>query len=85
MDDTMQKYSAMVEENAAAAKTLKHQAHSMDERVSVLRLRGEADSAESSRPAATHEHPRVAASPGTMGRRNRSEPLISYRAGQTVQ
>ena len=38
MDEVTQQNSALVEENAATAKTLEHQAAQMDERVSVLHL-----------------------------------------------
>jgi methyl-accepting chemotaxis protein len=40
MDEVTQQNSALVEENAATAKTLEHQAKSMDERVAGFRLRG---------------------------------------------
>lgn len=39
MDEVTQQNSALVEENAATAKTLEHQAQSMDERVAFFRLR----------------------------------------------
>ncbi len=38
MDEVTQQSSALVEENAATAKTLEHQAKAMDERVSFFRL-----------------------------------------------
>ena len=38
MDDVTQQNSALVEENAATAKTLEHQAKAMDERVSFFRI-----------------------------------------------
>ena len=38
MDDVTQQNSALVEENAATAKTLEHQAKAMDERVAVFKL-----------------------------------------------
>ncbi len=38
MDEVTQQNSALVEENAATAKTLEHQAKAMDERVSFFRL-----------------------------------------------
>jgi methyl-accepting chemotaxis protein len=38
MDDVTQQNSALVEENAATAKTLEHQARAMDERVSFFRV-----------------------------------------------
>jgi methyl-accepting chemotaxis protein len=44
MDEVTQQNSALVEENAATAKTLEHQAKSMDERVAGFRLRSNAAS-----------------------------------------
>jgi methyl-accepting chemotaxis protein len=41
MDDATQQNSALVEENAATAKTLEHQAKAMDERVSFFRFDSE--------------------------------------------
>ena len=41
MDEVTQQNSALVEENAATAKTLEFQAKSMDERVASFRLRGQ--------------------------------------------
>jgi methyl-accepting chemotaxis protein len=38
MDNVTQQNSALVEENAATAKTLEHQAKAMDERVSFFRV-----------------------------------------------
>jgi len=38
MDEVTQQNSALVEENAATAKTLEHQAKAMDERVAFFRL-----------------------------------------------
>ena len=40
MDEVTQQNSALVEENAATAKTLEHQAKAMDERVSFFKLDG---------------------------------------------
>jgi methyl-accepting chemotaxis protein len=48
MDEVTQQNSALVEENAATAKTLEHQAKNMDERVSFFRL----DAAGEAMPAA---------------------------------
>jgi methyl-accepting chemotaxis protein len=42
MDEMTQQNSALVEENAATAKTLEQQAKSMDERVAVFKVRGDA-------------------------------------------
>jgi methyl-accepting chemotaxis protein len=38
MDEVTQQNSALVEENAATAKTLEHQAKAMDERVAFFRI-----------------------------------------------
>ena len=51
MDEVTQQNSALVEENAATAKTLEHQAKSMDERVAIFRLRDGESAMEASEPA----------------------------------
>jgi methyl-accepting chemotaxis protein len=55
MDEVTQKNSALVEENAATAKTLEHQADAMTRQVSFFRIGGgtggEAVSAPPARPA----------------------------------
>jgi hypothetical protein len=43
MDEVTQQNSALVEENAATAKTLEHQAKAMDEQVSVFQIAGGAE------------------------------------------
>ncbi len=48
MDEVTQQNSALVEENAATAKTLEHQAHAMDERVAFFRIDGAAAAAPAS-------------------------------------
>ena len=48
MDEVTQQNSALVEENAATAKTLEHQSNAMDERVSMFRI-----AAAAGRPAGT--------------------------------
>ncbi|HEY9462223.1 MAG TPA: methyl-accepting chemotaxis protein [Vicinamibacterales bacterium] len=59
MDEMTQQNSALVEENAATAKTLEQQAMSMDERVAVFKVRG--DAAETAEPApVAHERPATA-------------------------
>jgi methyl-accepting chemotaxis protein len=50
MDEVTQQNSALVEENAATAKTLEHQAKAMEERVAFFKL----DTAAGDRPAARH-------------------------------
>jgi methyl-accepting chemotaxis protein len=57
MDEVTQQNSALVEENAATAKTLEHQAHAMDERVAFFKLGEGAEAA----PAAREEQPAPAA------------------------
>jgi methyl-accepting chemotaxis protein len=67
MDEVTQQNSALVEENAATAKTLETQAKSMDERVAGFRLRGGserndfAQSAPAERQAAPAPRPRATA------------------------
>ena len=51
MDEVTQQNSALVEENAATAKTLEHQANAMNERVDAFRIAG-GDMAPAARPAA---------------------------------
>jgi methyl-accepting chemotaxis protein len=67
MDEVTQQNSALVEENAATAKTLEHQAKSMDERVGVFKLAVGSDVAPApqARPAA---HKPVAAAPAPTRR-----------------
>ena len=63
MDEATQQNSALVEENAATAKTLENQARSMDERVAVFRLRdgGDYDAVMTPVPVAAAAHVPVAA------------------------
>ncbi len=70
MDEVTQQNSALVEENAATAKTLEHQAKAMDEQVSFFKLHAVAED----RPAAKHaaqpaaaRAPRPAAAPPSRG------------------
>jgi methyl-accepting chemotaxis protein len=60
MDEVTQQNSALVEENAATAKTLEHQAKAMDERVSFFRL-GDAVTAhaEASKPKVEAPKPKL--------------------------
>ncbi len=52
MDEVTQQNSALVEENAATAKTLEHQAKTMDDRVSFFRIDDTAGTPEAAAPAA---------------------------------
>ena len=60
MDEVTQQNSALVEENAATAKTLEHQAGAMDERVAFFRIDGAATGAAAPR-AETKARPMAAA------------------------
>jgi methyl-accepting chemotaxis protein len=73
MDEVTQQNSALVEENAATAKTLEHQAKNMDERVSFFQLDDSAG-AEDAKPA-----PRVQATPAAK------RPAAATRRGPRVQ
>jgi methyl-accepting chemotaxis protein len=66
MDEVTQQNSALVEENAATAKTLEHQAKAMDERVSFFKLDAAAGDRPVAKPAAqpvVARNPRPAAAP----------------------
>ncbi len=58
MDEVTQQNSALVEENAAAAKTLEQQSQAMEQRVSFFRL-DEARSADKAPPAVAFKRPAV--------------------------
>jgi hypothetical protein len=60
MDEVTQQNSALVEENAATAKTLEHQAKAMDERVAFFRI---AVGAEGDTPVALKHSPIIAPKP----------------------
>ncbi len=51
MDEVTQQNSALVEENAATAKTLEQQAKAMDDRVAMFRLRADAGREQAAAPA----------------------------------
>jgi methyl-accepting chemotaxis protein len=60
MDEVTQQNSALVEENAATAKTLDQQAHAMSERVSFFRLGDETGGAKpAQRSHATKPQPKA--------------------------
>jgi methyl-accepting chemotaxis protein len=62
MDEVTQQNSALVEENAATAKTLEHQAKAMDERVAFFRIDNAAEGGQTVQPAEAFEQ-RPAAAP----------------------
>jgi methyl-accepting chemotaxis protein len=61
MDEVTQQNSALVEENAASAKTLEHQSAAMNEKVAFFKLDDHADSHAAKAPAATRLAARPAA------------------------
>ncbi len=66
MDEVTQQNSALVEENAATARTLEGQAKSMDERVAYFQLRHSSQYAASEQPAISSER-RPVVSPPSRG------------------
>ncbi len=63
MDEVTQQNSALVEENAATAKTLEHQAKAMDERVGFFKLDNDAEDKHTAAPAAAREQRPAAVAP----------------------
>ncbi len=53
MDEVTQQNSALVEENAATAKTLEHQAHAMDQRVAFFQIEDAVAVGQNTRPIVT--------------------------------
>ncbi len=79
MDEVTQQNSALVEENAATAKTLEHQAKAMDEQVAFFQI-GSGD--ERREPAYAKEPmarpaPRKAAAPPSRGPAAKSQPMAA--------
>jgi methyl-accepting chemotaxis protein len=78
MDEVTQQNSALVEENAATAKTLEHQAKAMDEQVAYFQIGNGSDHrAPSSSPAREpmqRPAPRAAAAPPSRGPAAKSRP-----------
>jgi methyl-accepting chemotaxis protein len=78
MDEVTQQNSALVEENAATAKTLEGQAKSMDERVAGFRLRaGSANAEFPSSAATTHRAPVAAQRPKAAPPKRAAAPVRS--------
>jgi methyl-accepting chemotaxis protein len=73
MDEVTQQNSALVEENAATAKTLQTQASAMDERVSAFRL-DETAAAQASRPAARAPAAAAPRAPAAASKRPAAAP-----------
>jgi methyl-accepting chemotaxis protein len=71
-----QQNSALVEENAATAKTLEQQAHAMDQRVAFFRVDGNAAVAEPARANAKVQPMPRAAAPAA---RDKRAPIAATR------
>ena len=80
MDEVTQQNSALVEENAATAKTLEHQAKAMDERVAFFRIAVGAGEAWSAQPT---RQP-VAAADTAAARVSASKPAAVARSAGRV-
>jgi methyl-accepting chemotaxis protein len=88
MDEVTQQNSALVEENAATAKTLEGQAKSMDERVAFFKLRGDdnAASAPAAAPAPRQApvataRPKAAAPKRAAAPKSEGNPVVRMQAG----
>jgi methyl-accepting chemotaxis protein len=78
MDEVTQQNSALVEENAATAKTLEHQAKAMDERVAFFKID---DSAEGGHAAPAQEKRAAVATPSRGPAALRQPVAAPKRAG----
>jgi hypothetical protein len=77
MDEVTQQNSALVEENAATAKTLEQQAHAMDERVAFFRIDGNAAVSEPARAGGAKVRPIAAAAPRTPAAASKRAPVVT--------
>jgi methyl-accepting chemotaxis protein len=81
MDEVTQQNSALVEENAATAKTLEHQAKAMDEQVAFFQIGGGSDHRAS--PSSQYREPmerpaaRQSASPPSRGPAAKAKPMAA--------
>ena len=84
MDEVTQQNSALVEENAATAKTLEQQSMAMNERVSLFKVANGAAAGGASRPAEMRHKPAAAAAPvrkmATNGAAKPGRPAAPKRA-----
>jgi len=83
MDEVTQQNSALVEENAATAKTLEHQAKAMDEQVAFFQIGNESPAAKRAfEPAAKTERPKAYATPsrGPASAKQRAVPQMKRTA-----
>jgi methyl-accepting chemotaxis protein len=78
MDEVTQQNSALVEENAATAKTLEHQAKAMDDQVAYFRIGGgDASDDEEVPPANAHDKGRSSA-------RDSRKPVADTKKGEAA-
>ena len=77
MDEVTQQNSALVEENAATAKTLEHQAHAMDQRVAFFQIDSTAEATQSARPAEPREPQRAAVAAPPRGSAAKKQQSIA--------
>lgn len=82
MDEVTQQNSALVEEDAATAKTLEHQAKAMDERVAFFRLAEGAAAQKAARPAEVAAPAKAAAKPETAQRPAAAAPAKRGMVGR---
>ena len=83
MDEVTQQNSALVEENAATAKTLEHQAHAMDERVAFFQINDTTEAARAAQPTETRESQRSAAVPLRGPATAKKQPTVAPKRGAT--
>ncbi|MDP2297292.1 MAG: hypothetical protein Q8M24_17760, partial [Pseudolabrys sp.] len=77
MDEVTQQNSALVEENAATAKTLEHQAKAMDEQVAFFQIGNE--SQETQRVFEKAEKPKAYAAPSRGPAAAKQRPVVQMK------
>ncbi len=77
MDEVTQQNSALVEENAATAKTLEHQAKAMDERVSFFKLNAVAADRPVVKSVGGREHRSIAAPSRGLAAAVKQQPVAA--------
>ena len=77
MDEVTQQNSALVEENAATAKTLEHQAKAMEERVAFFKVDDVAEGGHTAQPVKVREQRPVAAVPLRGPAASKQQPVAT--------
>jgi methyl-accepting chemotaxis protein len=77
MDEVTQQNSALVEENAATAKTLEHQAKAMDERIAFFRIDDSAAGEQRAQAEAAREQRPVVAVPSRGPAAPKQQPVAA--------